>query len=114
MSDTTRVQRWREAKRQHGLKGLTVWLDEGEDLRLRVLAGQWRISPSEMLQQAWAAFQPGQPSSIGNSTDTSQLRQLIREELAALRGIESPDTDTVTDTFTVMVTETPGEGAAVV
>src|SRR6266851_6806954 len=107
MSDTQRVQRWREAKRQHGLKALTVWLDEGEDLRLRVLASQWRISPSEMMQRAWAAFQPGHPSYISNGTDTSQLRQLIREELAAMQVLESHDADTVTDTFTVMVTETP-------
>jgi hypothetical protein len=109
MSESTRVQRWRDAKRQHGLKALTVWLSDAEELRLKDAAATFHCSPSEMMQRAWSAFQPGQPSSISNHTDTLQIRQLIREELAAMQAIERPVTDTVTDTFTVMVTETPEE-----
>jgi len=105
MSESNRVQRWREAKRQAGKKGVMIWLDEAEELRLKDAALTWHCSPSEMLGRAWAQFHPGQPSGIGNETDTLQLRQLIREELAAMQTPQPP----VTDTVTVMVTETPVE-----
>jgi hypothetical protein len=119
MSDSARVQRWREAKWERGLRAVTVWLGSDEDLRLKDLALQWHCSPSELMQRALAQFHPGQPpgirnESISNDTDMVQLRQLIREELTAMQATHIPVTDTVTDTVTVMVTETPGEGAIVV
>ena len=58
MSESDRVQRWREAKRQQGLKPCTVWLTTEEELRLKDLAAQRRCSPSAILQQALAQFQP--------------------------------------------------------
>jgi len=109
MTTRNRVQRWRDAKRLAGKKAVMVWLDAAEELRLKDAALTWHCPPSEMMQRAWSAFQPGQPSGIGNGTETLQLRQLIREELAAMQAVQSPDADTVTDTFTVMVTETPEE-----
>jgi hypothetical protein len=46
MSETNRVQRWREGKRQHGLKAVTIWLTGEEELRMKDLALQWHCSPS--------------------------------------------------------------------
>jgi hypothetical protein len=134
MSDTTRVQRWREAKRQNGLQAVTVWLTTSEELRLKDAAVQERCSPSDVMQRAFAQYQARTPSSIGtvpdtsliqvliqdalaqwqppvqpsisNDTDTIQLRQLIREELAAMQGTQA----SVADTVTVTVSETLGEG----
>jgi len=110
-------QRWRDAKRQAGLQAVTVWLTTSEELRLKDAAVQERCSPSEVLQRAFAQYQARDPSSIGtvpdtsliqvliqdawhsashrtsqvsvNPTETSQLRQLIREELAAMHDIVS-------------------------
>jgi len=90
MSETNRVQRWRDAKRQAGKKGVMVWLDAAEELRLKDAALTWHCSPSEMMQRAWSAFQPGQPLGISNPTDTLQIRQLIREELAAMQDTHQP------------------------
>jgi len=35
MQGESRVQRWRKAKRQHGLKAVTIWLSEEEEVRLK-------------------------------------------------------------------------------
>lgn len=141
MSDTTRVQRWREAKRQNGLQAVTVWLTTSEELRLKDAAVQERCSPSEVMQHAFAQYQartpssigtvpdtsllqvliqdalaqwqPPSQSSIGNGTDILLIREMIREELAAMHVIESPVTDTDTDTVTVTVIGALGEGATV-
>ena len=106
MTDTNRVQRWREAKRQEGKKAVTVWLTSEEELRLKDAALTWHCSPSEMMQRAWAHFHPDHPQHISAETDTLQIRQLIREELAAMQATLVPITDTVTDTVTVAVPET--------
>ena len=45
MAETNRVQRWREGKRQEGLKAVTVWLTTEEELRLKDLALQRQCSP---------------------------------------------------------------------
>jgi hypothetical protein len=129
MSDTNLVQRWREAKRQHGLKAVTIWLTQEEEMRLKDLALQWRCSPSAVLQHALAQLTPTTPQHISSPPDTFLIRQLIREELAAIQAPASPvtagvtvtppagadtvtetdtetDTDTVTDDVTEAVTET--------
>lgn len=107
MSVTKRVQRWREAKRQHGLKGVMVWLTEQEEMRLKDLALQQHCSPSAIVQQALAQFTPRTMPGISNDTDIAQLRQLIREELAAMLPLQAP----VTDTVTVDDTATPPKEA---
>jgi len=107
MSVTKRVQRWREAKRQHGLKGVMVWLTEQEEMRLKDLALQQHCSPSAIVQQALAQFTPRTMPGISNDTDIAQLRQLIREELAAMLPLQAP----VTDTVTVADTATPPKEA---
>src|SRR5882724_9853848 len=98
MSTDNRVKRWREAKREHGLKALTIWLTSAEELRLKDLALQWHCSPSAVMQQALAQVQrdPRIVDYISNPPDTSQLRQLIREELAAMQAPIPPVTAGVT------------------
>jgi hypothetical protein len=102
MAETSRVQRWRDGKRQHGLKAVTVWLTQEEELRLKDLALQWHCSPSAVIQRALAQV-PTRPSSQnGSPPDTLQLRELIRAELDA-REAERPS---VTETVTEAVTDT--------
>ena len=40
MPEPSRVQRWRDDKRQRGLKAVTIWLTGEEELRLKDLALQ--------------------------------------------------------------------------
>jgi predicted transcriptional regulator len=105
MTETSRVQRWREGKRQQGLKAVTIWLTQEEELRLKDLALQWHCSPSALVQQALAQFAPQTAPGISTATDTSQIRELIRAELDARQAELDPVTDTVTETVTATVTE---------
>jgi hypothetical protein len=102
MSETTRVQRWREDKRQQGLKAVTVWLTSEEELRLKDMALQWHCSPSALVQHALAQFSPQTPPGISTATDMSQIRELIRAEFLALQAEKT----TVTDTVAEVVTDT--------
>jgi len=77
MTETSRVQRWREGKRQHGLKAVTIWLTAEEELRLKDLALQWHCSPSALVQHALAQFAPQTAPGISTATDLSQIRALI-------------------------------------
>jgi hypothetical protein len=61
MSDPTRVQRWRERMREEGKEPITVWLVQEEKRRLEDLARTWRCAPSDIMQQALAAYHPGVP-----------------------------------------------------
>src|SRR6266849_4978929 len=97
MSETERVQRWREAKRQKGLKACTVWLTPQEELRLKDLAAQRRCSPSEIIQEALAQFSSVSQPNFSNSADTELLREMIREEVGALQGVSASATATITD-----------------
>jgi hypothetical protein len=106
MTETSRVQRWREGKRQHGLKAVTIWLTAEEELRLKDLALQGYCSPSAVIQRALAQFSPRTLSSISTETDMSQIRELIRAEFIAMQAEKTTVTDTVTDTVTEVVTET--------
>jgi predicted transcriptional regulator len=61
MAETSRVQRWRDGKRQHGLEAVTVWLTQEEELRLKDLALQWHCSPSAVMQRALAQVATSNP-----------------------------------------------------
>ncbi|HSX79832.1 MAG TPA: hypothetical protein VLQ80_14825 [Candidatus Saccharimonadia bacterium] len=98
MSETDRVQRWREAKRQKGLKPCTVWLTVDEELLLKDYAAKGRCPPSEIMQRALAQYQPAKQSSSSNVTDTELLREMIRTEIGAMKAEMAPVTATVTDT----------------
>jgi hypothetical protein len=106
VNETNRVQRWREEKRQHGLKAITIWLTAEEELRLKDIALQWHCSPSAVMQRALAQVRRRTPSQNSNPTDTSQIRELIRTEFIAMQAEKTAATDTVTDTVTEVVTET--------
>jgi len=105
MTDTNRVKRWRDAKRNSGLKAVTVWLTQEEELRLKDVALQWHCSPSTVIQRALAHMTTNTPPYISSPPDTSLIRELIRAELTAVLAAQTP----VTDTVTVAATVTPGD-----
>jgi hypothetical protein len=100
MSEPSRVQRWREGKRQHGLKAVTLWLTQEEELRLKDLALQWHCSPSAVVQHALAQFAPQTAPGISTATDMSQIRDLIRAEFLALQAEKPAVSETVTEVVT--------------
>jgi hypothetical protein len=109
MPENKRVQRWREEKRQRGMKAITIWLTAEEELRLKDLALQWHCSPSTLVQQALAQFSPPTAPSVSCATDTPQIRELIRAELAAVQAEQPPVTDTVTEAVTAtLARDLPG------
>src|SRR5215510_13650930 len=95
MSESERVQRWREAKRQQGLESMTIWLSHEEKARLVDMAHRWHRSPSEMIQEALAQFDPISSSVTDTKTDTEQLRALVRDELTASSIVTAIATDTI-------------------
>jgi hypothetical protein len=100
MTDTNRVKRWRDAKRDRGLKAVTVWLTQEEELRLKDIALQWHCSPSTVMQRALAQVTTNTPPYISSPTDISLIRELIRAELATMQAAQTPVTGTVTVTAT--------------
>jgi hypothetical protein len=64
MTDTSRIQRWRDGKRKDGLKAVTVWLTTEDERRLKDLATTWHCSPSTLVQHALAAYHPGVPQPL--------------------------------------------------
>ena len=109
MSEASRVQRWRASKRQHGLKALTIWLTQEEELRLKDLALQWHCAPSAVVQHALAQVSPSPTAQHSSPPDTTQIRELIRAEMDARQAEQAPVTDTVTETVTATVTATVTE-----
>jgi hypothetical protein len=105
MPGTNRVQRWREGKRQHGLKAVTIWLTAEEELRLKDLALQWHCSPSAVVQHALAQVSTSPTAQHSSPPDTTQIRELIRAEFLAMQAEWTPVTETVTETVTATVTE---------
>jgi hypothetical protein len=102
MTARSRVQRWRDGKRQQGLKAVTLWLTPEEELRLKERALQWHCSPSAVIQRALAQVPTSPLSQNGSPPDTLQIRKLIRAELDA-REAERPS---VTETVTGAITDT--------
>ena len=82
MDTTTRVQRWRQRRRDEGKEAMTIWLSHDTKLRLEDLATVWRVTPSELIEQALAQFQPGSPPRFGNDTETTQLHEAVEAVLA--------------------------------
>ena len=86
MSEAERVQRWRQRQRDEGKEHMSLWLSKATKLRLEDLAATWRSSPSELVEQALAHFQPASAAGSGTVADTEQLRAFVA--------------DTVTETVT--------------
>jgi hypothetical protein len=82
MDTTQRVQRWRQRRRDAGKEAMTIWLSHETKLRLEDLAAVWRVTPSELIEQALAKFQPGTPPRFGNDTATLPLDAAIETVLA--------------------------------
>jgi biotin operon repressor len=99
MSDTNRVQRWRQRQREEGFEPMTVWLSHEEKRRLGDLAHTWHCSPSELVRQALAQFQPGKPPVAATVPDTAQLRILMQEALLETTAVTELVTDIVTATL---------------
>ena len=89
MQAESRVKRWRDTKRQHGLKAVTIWLTADEELRLKDLALQWHCSPSAVVQRALAQVPTTTAPEDSSPPDTSLIRELIREELAAMQATQT-------------------------
>jgi len=83
MPTESRVKRWRDNKRQQGLKHVSVWLTPEEEMRLKDLAIQWHCSPSQVLQRALTQCSTVPPEN-SSPTDSLQIRRLILAELEAL------------------------------
>jgi hypothetical protein len=52
MDNTSRVAQWRQKMRDEGKESMTIWLSRDAKLRLEDLASVWRMTPSEMIEQA--------------------------------------------------------------
>jgi len=95
MSEAERVQRWRQRQRDEGKEHMSLWLSKATKLRLEDLAATWRSSPSELVEQALAHFQPASAAGSGTGADIEQLRAFVA--------------DTVTDTVTAtLARDLPG------
>ena len=122
MSESARVQRWRQRQRAAGKEPLTIWLTTAEKLHLEDMALTRHCSPSELIQQALAHLRGESLPVTDTVTDTEQLRAVtdavtdtMRQELPLLvrLAVEElqlqsalPVTDTVTDTILQGVTDT--------
>jgi hypothetical protein len=105
----SRVKRWRDNKRQQGLKHVSVWLALEEEMRLKDLASQWHCSPSAVVQQALAQFSPQTTPGTSTATDLSQIRELIRAEFIAMQAEKTAVADTVTEVVTdTLARDLPG------
>ena len=99
MSETDRVQRWRQRRREEGKEPMTLWVSREDKLRLEALAQTWHCSPSELVHQALAQFHPGKPGVPGHVPDTGQLQAVIQEALVQAPAVTAFVTDAVTATL---------------
>lgn len=105
MSESARVQRWRQRQREAGKEPLTIWLTSAEKLHLEDMALTRHCSPSELVQHALAHLRGESPPVTDTVTDTEQIRAIVQHELTRTHTV----TDTVTDTVTATLHQTlPG------
>lgn len=96
MSESDRVQRWRQRQREAGKEPLTIWLTRAEKLHLEDMALTRHCSPSELVQHALALLRGESSPATDTITDTEQIRAIVQHELAQTH----IGADTVTDTIT--------------
>jgi predicted transcriptional regulator len=99
MSDTDRIQRWRQRMREQGKEPVTLWLSREVKLRLADLAATSRSTTAEIVEQALAHFQPGSHSVTATVADTAQLRVLMEEAVLETTAVTELVTDIVTATL---------------
>jgi len=102
MSDTERVRAWRQRLKDGGLVSMTVWVKPETKARYQDLALQSHRSGSELVQLALDAYRLDPALVSATSTDTEQIRAIIREELDEAMAI-------MTATVTAIVTDTAKE-----
>ena len=105
MSDSERVQRWRQRLRDEGKEPVTIWVSREEKLRLEDLARTWRCTTSAMVERALAQFHPGSPDVTVSVTDTEQLQTFVQAARLNTTGVTVHVTDIVTAT---LARELPG------
>jgi hypothetical protein len=84
MDNTSRVAQWRQKMRDEGKEPRTIWLSQTAVLRLAELESTLRSTASEIIEQALAQFQPGNPPRIDNTTDTTQIQTMIQDTVQAM------------------------------
>ena len=99
MSESDRVQRWRQRQREAGKEPLTIWLTTAEKLRLEDIALTRHCSPSALVQQALAQWRGESTPVPATVTATEQLRALVQQELTQTHIVTATVTDTVTATL---------------
>jgi hypothetical protein len=112
MREDSRVKRWQDTKRQHGLKAGMIWLTTEEELRLKKFALQWHCSPSTVVHRALAQVSPATLPQYSSHPDALLIRELILEELPAMQTKEDSVTGGPTDTHpaaTLLPHPTPGQ-----
>ena len=102
MSGTERVRAWRQRLKDGGLVSMTVWVKPETKARYQDLALQSHRSGSELVQLALDAYRLDPALVSATSTDTEQIRTIIREELDEAMAI-------MTATVTAIVTDTAKE-----
>src|SRR6266516_6537174 len=102
MSDTERVRAWRQRLTEGGLVPMTIWVKAETKARYQDLALQSHRSGSELVQLALDAYRLDPALVSATSTDTEQIRAIIREELDEAMAI-------MTATVTAIVTDTARE-----
>lgn len=120
MSESERVQRWRQQQRDAGKDAWTLWVPRELKLYIEDIALKRHCSPSDLVEQALTTCYPLSADATDTVmdttvTDTSQIRLVLQQELRAffagsprLQGIGSIHcvTDTVTDTLSQPATDT--------
>ena len=99
MSESDRVQRWRQRQREAGKEPLTIWLTTAEKLHLEDMALRRRCSPSELVQHMLAQWHGETQAVTDTITDTEQLRTLVQQELSKAQNVTATVTDTVIATL---------------
>jgi len=82
MPSESRMKRWRDNKRQQGLKHVSVWLTPEEEMRLKDLALHWHCSPSQVMQRALAQLGAMTTLEHRSPTDMLRIQEMIRAEVA--------------------------------
>jgi len=97
MSDTARGRAGRQRLKEGGLVRMTLWVKAETKAHYETLALQSHRSGSELAQLALEAYRLAPTAVAASSTETAQLRALIRDELDQAVAII---TTTVTATLT--------------
>jgi|SRR5215471_11219046 len=69
-----RMARWRERLREQGKKAMTIYLYPEDEQRIKDIAHAWHCSTSDVVINAMAQYDPGDPLTLASVTASSQER----------------------------------------